>query len=80
MVLSECTTSMSSQDITDIGMWAITSQPQMANLSIPNDVVKGKGKTIRGVWYYVYDIDAAKEEMKKFILETQPEPTQQPQQ
>ncbi len=80
MVLSECTTSMSSQDITDIGMWAITSQPQMENISIPNDVVKGKGKTIRGVWYYVYDIDAAKEEMKKFILETQPEPTQPPQQ
>lgn len=79
MVLSECTTSMSSQDITDIGVWAVTSQPEMESLSIPNDTVKGKGKTIRGVWYYVYDIDAAKEEMKRFILETKPEQTQQPQ-
>ena len=71
MVFSECQTSLSSSDIMNMGLWAISSKPEMENMSIPNDNVKGKGQTIRGVWYYVYDIEAAAAEMKKFILETE---------
>lgn len=71
MVFSECQTSLSSSDIMSMGLWAISSKPEMENMSIPNDNVKGKGQTIRGVWYYVYDIEAAAAEMKKFILETE---------
>lgn len=71
MVFSECQTSLSSSDIMSMGLWAISSKPEMENMSIPNDNVKGKGQTIRGVWYYVYDIEAAANEMKKFILETE---------
>ena len=71
MVFSECQTSLSSSDIMSMGLWAISSKPEMENMSIPNDNVKGKGQTIRGVWYYVYDTEAAANEMKKFILETE---------
>ncbi len=71
MVLSECQTSLSVNDMIDLGVWAIASKPQLENLSIPNDTVKGKGQMIKGVWYYTYDTKQATEEIKKFILETQ---------
>lgn len=69
MVLSECTTSLSTDDIMDMGLWALTSQPTIENISIPSKDMNAKGQIIRGGWYYVYDIDKAKEEMSKFILE-----------
>ncbi len=71
MILSECQTSLSTNDIINMGLWTVSANPTMENISIPNDNVKGKGQTIRGVWYYVYDIDAAATEMKNFILETE---------
>ncbi len=69
MVLSECQTSLSTQDIMNMGIWAITSKPTIENISIPSKDMNAKGQTIRGVWYYVYDVDVAKEEIKNFILE-----------
>jgi len=72
MVLSECQTSLSTNDIMNMGLWAVASNPEIENISIPNDNVKGRGQMIRGAWCYVYDIDKAAEEMKKFILETEP--------
>ncbi len=71
MVLSECQTSLSSNDIMGLGLWAISSNPEIENISIPNENISSKGKTIGGVWYYVYDLDQAKAEMKKFILENE---------
>lgn len=70
MILSECKTSLSTNDIISMGMWAVTSSPKIENLSIPNENIKSSGKIIRGVWYYVYDLEAAKNEIKNFILET----------
>lgn len=69
MVLSECQTSLSTNDIMNIGLWAVSASPEIENLSIPNKNISSKGKKIGGVWYYVYDIEAAKTEMKNFILE-----------
>ena len=71
MVLSECQTSLSTNDIMGLGLWAISASPEIENISIPNKNISSKGQTIGGVWYYVYDIDAAKDEIKKFILETE---------
>lgn len=68
LVLSECETSLTTDDIMDIGMWALINSPEFEQLSIPNDNVKGSGKTIGGVWYYVYDIESAKNEIKDFIF------------
>ncbi len=75
MILSECQTSLSTNDIINMGLWAVASSPEIENISIPNDNISAKGQTIRGTWYYVYDIDKAKAEMEKFILETETETT-----
>ncbi len=69
LVLSECETSLTTNDIMDIGTWTILNSPQFEQISLPNDNVKGTGKTIGGVWYYVYDIESAKKEIKDFIFE-----------
>ena len=73
MILSECQTSLSTNDIMSMGLWAVAENPDMENISIPNDNVGGRGQTIRGVWYYVYDIEKAKTEMENFILEKESE-------
>ena len=69
LVLGECETSLSADDIMDIGSWALLNTPEFEQISLPNDNVKGKGQTIGGVWYYVYDIEAATKEIKDFIFE-----------
>lgn len=69
LILEECETSLSTNDIISLGLWAVVSTPEFEQLSIPNDNVKGSGKMISGGWYYVYDIDAARKEIKDFIFE-----------
>lgn len=69
MILSECETSLSANDIISLGTWAVTSSPEFEQLSIPNDNIPASGKTIKGVWYYVVDIEKAKQEMHDFIFE-----------
>ncbi len=69
MVVEECETSLSTNDIISLGIWAVLSGPEFEQLSIPNDNVKGYGKTISGAWCYIYDLKAAEEEIKDFIFE-----------
>lgn len=69
MVLSECETSLSTNDIMALGIWAVTASPQFEQLSIPNDNIPASGKTIGGAWCYVYDLEKAKNEIKDFIFE-----------
>ncbi len=69
LVLSECETSLTTNDIMDIGTWALINTPEFEQISLPNDNVKGRGQIIRGVWYYVFDIEAATKEIKDFIFE-----------
>lgn len=70
MVLSQCQTSLSTQDIMGLGLWAVSSKPSIENMSVPNKDIPSKGKTINGSWQYVYDLELASKEMEKFILET----------
>lgn len=69
MVLSECETSLTENDIISLGTWAILTSPAFDQLSIPNDNIPSSGKTIGGIWYYVYDLDSAKKEIYDFIFE-----------
>lgn len=71
MFLSECETSLSTNDIIGIGLRVLLYGTDFEELSIPNDNVKASGKIIGGAWCYVYDLNKAKEEIKNFILETQ---------
>lgn len=70
MVLSQCQTSLSTQDIMSMGLWAVGSKPSIENMSVPNKEIPSKGQTINGSWQYVYDLELASKEMEKFILET----------
>lgn len=69
MIVSECQTSLSENDIMSLGAWAITSSPTFEQLSVPNENIPSSGKMISGVWYYVYDLDTAKKEIHDFIFE-----------
>lgn len=69
MVVEECQTSLSTNDIISMGLWAVLSSPEFEQLSIPNDNVKGVGKTIGGAWCFVYDLKKAEQEIKDFIFE-----------
>ncbi|MBE6809252.1 MAG: LytR family transcriptional regulator [Ruminococcaceae bacterium] len=69
MILNECETSLTTDKIMKLGMWAVLTTPEFEQLSIPNDNIPASGKTIRGVWYYVYDIEKAKTEIEDFIFE-----------
>ena len=68
LILSECETTLSTNYIISLGSWAVLNSPQIEQISIPNDNVKGQGKIIKGVWYYVYDIENAKNEIYNFIM------------
>lgn len=66
-VVSDCKTSLSTNDIMNIGIWAVITSPEIEQLSIPNENVPSSGKMIKGVWYYVYDLNKAKDEIYNFI-------------
>lgn len=69
MILSECETSLTANDIISLGTWAVTASPEFEELSIPNSNTPSSGKTIKGVWYYVVDLEKAKQEIHDFIFE-----------
>ena len=58
-----------SLDYTDI-MWLSTSllgNVEMEMTSFPNENSDASGETISGTWYYVYDLDVAKQQIYDFI-------------
>ena len=69
MTLEECTTSLSSNEMIGLGLWTILTSPDFEQLSLPNDNISASGKIINGGWYYVYDLDDAKQEIYDFIKE-----------
>ncbi len=69
-ILDNCTTSMTNGEMIDIGQWALRSKPTIENLGLPDESCKASGKTIGGIWYFVYDIDFAAKKIHDFILET----------
>jgi len=69
LVIEECETSLSTNAIMGLGLWAVFTSPEFVQLSLPNDNVPGAGKMIGGAWCYVYDIEKASKEIKDFIFE-----------
>ncbi len=58
-----------SLDYTDI-MWlslSLLGDVEMEMASFPNDNSNASGQTISGIWYYVYDLDVAKQQIYDFI-------------
>lgn len=69
MFLKECETSLSTNDIMALGSWGLVASPEFEQLSVPNENIPSSGKIINGVWYYVYDLETAKKNIKDFIFE-----------
>lgn len=76
IVLEYCETSLTSGEITQLATWYLTSSPTIENFSIPTDRCNpktGKDCFINGVWYYIYNLDTAIEELHNFIEEPKTE-------
>ncbi|MBQ8648628.1 MAG: LCP family protein [Clostridia bacterium] len=69
MILEECETSLKTNDIISLGLWAVLRSPEIEQLSIPNDNFASSGGIRGGVWYYIYDLDEAKADIYDFIFE-----------
>ncbi len=69
MVLSECTTSLSQDEMLSMGLWAVTSKPEFQQMVLPNDRCNARGEMINGGWFFVYDLDTASKELHNFIYE-----------
>lgn len=69
MVLSECTTSLTDEEMMSIGMWAVTSGATIEEAGLPNADCNSHGETINGTWYFVYDLDVATDIIHKFIYD-----------
>lgn len=68
-VLSECQTSLTDNEMMTMGLWAVTSNPELETLGLPNKECDSTGKIIDGVWYYVYDIDNATDIIHRYIYD-----------
>ena len=67
MMTANCQTSLDNNDILSLGSWAVLKKPEIETLSLPNEPCNAKGKIIKRVWYYVYDLEAAKNEIVNFV-------------
>lgn len=72
MLLSHAETTLSSAEILSLGVDAATNLSEVVNFSLPTDNCNAKygdDAFINGVWYYIYDLDIAKNELHDFINE-----------
>ena len=69
MVLSQCTTSLSVDEMIDIGTWAVTSGPSFGQCALPDGNCNARGEYIGSRWYYVYDLDAATQIIHNYIYQ-----------
>ncbi len=67
MLLGNCETSLSFDELLDLGKWAMSSDLRgLVGYSIPEESDYGT-ETIDGVSYVVYDLDIASQKLHKFI-------------
>lgn len=75
LILNECSTSLTNNEILSLGTWAVTnmSSLQFESLGMPTSELDKGGQMINGVWYYIYDLDEAAKVIENFILENDQE-------
>lgn len=66
-ITKSCTTSLTKNDILSLGTWAALNKPTIEKHSLPNKACNSTGKLIKGVWYYVYDLEIAKQQITDFV-------------
>ncbi|MBQ0083263.1 MAG: LCP family protein [Clostridiales bacterium] len=70
--LKNSETSLSPDEIKELGSWALLNSPTIEDLSLPDDECnpkEGKAAYIGKPWYYQYDLDIATEKIHGFITE-----------
>lgn len=60
-------TSLSNDEILKIASVGMKSGVSLEQAGLPNENIKAGGQTIKGVWYYVYDIEQAADMIEDFI-------------
>ena len=73
LILSECSTSLTNNEILSLGTWAVTNMGslQFETLGMPTSDLDKGGQMINGIWYYIYDLDEAAKVIENFILENE---------
>ncbi len=66
-LMEQCTTNLSNADLLALLAQLTPEDVEMEQYAIPSDETDAEGTTIDGTWYYVYDLDAAGEEIRSFL-------------
>lgn len=69
MILSQCVTSLTDEEMIAMGSWALLSKPSFEQYALPNDDCNAHGETINEQWHFVYDLDNAAQLLHGFIYE-----------
>lgn len=73
MGLSHVETTLTNTEILSLAVHVVTNSSSIDRLSLPTkecNPQSGKNAYVNGVWYYIYDLDVAKQELQDFIKET----------
>ncbi len=71
-VLEMVHTTLSNDELMSIARWALTAKPSFEQFGLPTAACNpqsGKNALINGVWYYIYDLDIATQQLHDFIYE-----------
>ena len=72
IVLDNCQTSLTNTEITKLASWAALNMPSIESLSLPDadcNPQYGDNGYVNGIWYFIYDIDIAKQKFHDFVNE-----------
>ena len=71
-VLEMVHTTLSNDELMSIAQWVLTAKPTFEQFGLPTadcNPKSGKDAYINGVWYFIYDLDIAKQKLHDFIYE-----------
>ena len=72
IILDNCQTSLTNTEITKLASWAALNLPSIENLSLPDEDCNpqyGDNGYVNGIWYFIYDLEIAKQKFHDFINE-----------
>lgn len=67
-VLKMCETTLASDVLMELGMWAVVNNPAMEQFALPNSGCDAYGGIMEdGAWYFVYDLELASDILHDFL-------------
>lgn len=66
-LLEQCTTNLSQAELLALIAQLTPKDTDIRQHAIPSEETNAEGQTIGGAWYYVYDLEAAGEEIRNFL-------------